>query len=174
MVIYSFSQNTVQTRAINEVVRLRDITKKADSFAQPGRNIPMKKQRLKILIVDDDPGMGDILSDLCAINGYQSELADNGAEALKLMRQNMAYDLAIVDFLMPVMSGAEFMTRAREEKAGFPIIVISGCDDVEDTFIAAGANFFLKKPFDPALLEKAIEIIAQGASRGDGSDLHLQ
>ena len=122
----------------------------------------MKKHDLKILIVDDDPEIGDILADLCAINGYQSELASNGAEAMKLMRKNGTYDLAIVDFLMPVMSGAEFIKRAREEKADFPIIVISACDDVEDAFIAAGANFFLKKPFDPHLLEKAIEVIARG------------
>ena len=133
----------------------------------------MKKHDLKILIVDDDPELRDILADLCAINGYQSELASNGAEALKLMRQNGAYDLAIVDFLMPVMSGAEFIKRAREEKADFPIIVISACDDVEDAFIAAGANFFLKKPFDPDLLEKAIEVIAQAAS-GDVSNLKEQ
>ena len=125
----------------------------------------MKKYCLKVLIVDDDPDIGEILADLCAVNGYQTELACNGAEALKLMRQNMAYDLAIVDFLMPVMSGAEFITRAREEKADFPIIVISACDDVEDSFIAAGANFFLKKPFDPARLEEAIEVIARGAIR---------
>lgn len=124
----------------------------------------MKKSYLKILIVDDDPELSDILTDLCALNGYQSESACNGAEALKLMRQNGSYDLAIVDFLMPVMSGAEFITRAREEQADFPIIVISACDDVEDSFIAAGANFFLKKPFDPALLEKAIEVIARGVS----------
>jgi len=98
--------------------------------------------------------MGDIVADLCAMNGYQSELAGNGAEALDLMRQKRAYDLAIVDFLMPVMSGAEFITRAREEKSDFPIIVISAYDNVEDSSIAAGANFFLKKPFDSALLKK--------------------
>ena len=134
----------------------------------------MNKHCLKILIAEDNPEMGEILVDLCAINGYQSELAGNGAEALNLMRQNIAFDLAIVDFLMPVMSGAEFITRAREEKADFPIIVISACDDVEDSFIAAGANFFLKKPFDPALLEKAIEVIAQVAACGDVSNLQQQ
>jgi len=120
----------------------------------------MKRHCLKVLIVDDDPELGEILADLCAINGYKSDLARNGVEALKLMQQNAAYDLAIVDFLMPIMSGAEFITRAREEKAGFPIIVVSACDDVEDAFIAAGANFFLKKPFDPTHLEKAIKAIA--------------
>lgn len=125
----------------------------------------MKKHYLKILIVDDDFELRGILTDLCTINGYQSESAYNGAEGLKLMRQNGEYDLAIVDFLMPVMSGAEFITRAREEQADFPIIVISACDDVEDTFIAAGANFFLKKPFDPNLLQKAIEFIAQAANK---------
>lgn len=134
----------------------------------------MKKPCLNILIVDDDPEMGDILADLCAISGYKSELSSNGAEALKLMRQNMAYDLAIVDFLMPVMSGAEFITRARAEKAGFPIIVISACDDVEESFISAGANFFLKKPFDPALLENAIKVIAKGTASGDASNLKQQ
>jgi DNA-binding response OmpR family regulator len=122
----------------------------------------VKKHDIKILIVDDDPELGDILTDFCTVNGYQSELASNGAEAMHLMQKNGTYDLAIVDFLMPVMSGAEFIKRAREEKADFPIIVISACDDVEDAFIALGANFFLKKPFDLALLEKAIEVIAQG------------
>ena len=124
----------------------------------------MKKNDFKILVVDDDPELQDILADLCAMNGYQSELASNGAEALNLMRQNRAYDLAIVDFLMPEMSGAEFIKKVREDKDDIPIIVISACNDVEDAFIAAGANFFLRKPFDPNFLENAIEIIAQEAA----------
>jgi len=124
----------------------------------------MKKHDLKILIADDDTEMGEILAELCAMNGYQSELAGNGVEALTLMRRNKTYDLAIVDFLMPMMSGAEFIRRAREEKSDFPIIVISACDDVEDSFIAAGANFFLKKPFDLGRLEKAIAAVAEGVA----------
>ena len=124
----------------------------------------MKKTDFKILIVEDDDELRDILAELCTMNGYQSELASNGAEALNLMRQNGAYDLVIVDFLMPEMSGAEFIKKAREEKGNMPIIVISACDDVENAFLAIGANFFLRKPFDPDRLGKAIEIIAQEAA----------
>ena len=130
----------------------------------------MNKHNLKILIADDDPEMGDILADLCAMNGHQSELAGNGVEALNLMRKNRSFDLAIVDFLMPMMSGAEFIKKAREVKGDFPIIVISACDDVEDAFIASGANFFLKKPFNPDRLEKAIAAIVEGTAEGRQED----
>lgn len=127
----------------------------------------MKKKDITILVVDDDPELQGILADLCAMNGYQTDLASNGAEALSLMRENTAYDLAIVDFLMPEMSGAEFIKRVRENKDDLPIIVISACNDVEDAFIAAGANFFLRKPFDPNFLENAIEIIIRAAGSRD-------
>ncbi len=130
----------------------------------------MKTSDLKILIVDDNPEMRIFLADLCTINGYHAECAGNGAEALDLIRLNGTCDLAIVDFQMPEMQGPEFIRRVREEECDFPIIAMSGSYDVENSFIEAGANFFLRKPFEPHLLEKMIHVIvpavpSEGRSR---------
>jgi len=121
----------------------------------------MKADDFKILIVDDESGMREFLAGFCDVNGYKAVLASNGEEALELIGHSEVCDLVIVDFLMPGMHGVEFIRRARKQRPGLPIIAMSAWDDVEDSFIGAGANLFLRKPFDPYFLEKAIEVIAR-------------
>ena len=115
------------------------------------------QSEIRILVVDDEPGMRDFLAGFCEINGYDAELAESGAEALNLIRNNGTYDLAIVDFLMPQMHGADFIRKIRGEEMRFPVIAMSAFDDVEKAFKEAGANVFLKKPFDPYTLEEEVK-----------------
>ncbi len=114
---------------------------------------------IKLLIVEDHPDMQRFMDDFCEVNGYEADFVGDGAEALNLIDKEMHYSAIIVDFLMPIMHGVEFVRRAREKWGEVPIIAMSGFEDVEQPFLEAGARIFLPKPFDPYQLEREIELI---------------
>jgi len=109
----------------------------------------------KILIVDDKPALRRCFKELCEANGYRADCASNGEEALRCIETG-AYDLLIVDYRMPVMNGLEFVQKIRANESDIPIIAMSSCD-LEHLFITAGADFFLRKPFGPDILEEKIK-----------------
>jgi class 3 adenylate cyclase/CheY-like chemotaxis protein len=84
------------------------------------------------------------------------ELASNGREALQLLSQE-AFDLMLLDIEMPEMTGLEVLAdmQKKPELRGFPVIVISGGQDIEDVVrcIEMGAEDYLPKPFSPVLLK---------------------
>ena len=84
-----------------------------------------------ILIVDDEPGVRDLLRDAMEIAGYQTEVATNGAEALDLLRRHNA-DLCIVDINMPTMDGFEFLAKLREHDTQTPVLMLSARDSPVD------------------------------------------
>ncbi len=91
-----------------------------------------------ILIVDDEPGVRDLLRDAMEIAGYQTEVATNGAEALDLLRRHNA-DLCIVDINMPTMDGFEFLAKLREHDTQTPVLMLSARDSPVD--VAKGLRF---------------------------------
>ena len=127
----------------------------------------MNSNNFNVLIVDDDKGIREFLAELCATNGYRADVAANGAEALKIMQRNGSYDLIITDYMMPEMNGAEFVSLARKDSADVPIIAMSACADVEGSLMKAGAYLFLKKPFDPYVLEREIELLTRNTQMKD-------
>jgi DNA-binding response OmpR family regulator len=121
----------------------------------------MTDSHLKILVVEDHPDMRKFMEEFCSLHGYEADFACNGREALKLVEEELPYGLAIVDFLLPEMHGAEFVRKAKQKWADLPVIAISAFDDAERTFLDAGADIFLKKPFDPYYLEEVVARLAR-------------
>jgi two-component system OmpR family response regulator len=101
-----------------------------------------------ILIVDDEPGVRDLLRDAMEIAGYQTEVATNGAEALDLLRRHNA-DLCIVDINMPTMDGFEFLAKLREHDTQTPVLMLSARDSPVDVAkgLRFGADDYVRKPF---------------------------
>lgn len=106
-----------------------------------------------VLVVDDDPdacrNLADILTDL----GYQVDTAPDGPTALGLVRQK-AYDVALLDYKMPGMTGLELYREVRKLRAGTVAILVSAHTgtDTRAAAVAAGAWRVLAKPVDPAQL----------------------
>jgi CheY-like chemotaxis protein len=108
------------------------------------------RARRRVLVVDDDPAVRDIIARLLVEEGYQVILARHGGEALDLVRREEPFDLLITDIRMPIMDGWELSGRLRERWPALPVLYISGFD-VELTHGATlgGTNgAFLRKPFD--------------------------
>ncbi|HUW09041.1 MAG TPA: response regulator, partial [Anaerolineae bacterium] len=91
----------------------------------------------------------------CEQQGHTVALAENGRQALEMLDAG-AYDLVLLDILMPEMDGFEVLARLKSDpgRRDLPVIVISALDEMESVVrcIGMGAEDFLPKPFDPLLL----------------------
>ena len=109
----------------------------------------MKKVQGRILIVDDEHEMAQLLGQLMHREGLTPLLAKDGTEALQLIRTGNP-DVLLADLKMPGMDGMELMRKARDLDPELPVILITGfaevCGAVEA--IRAGAHDYLAKPFE--------------------------
>ena len=102
----------------------------------------------KILIVDDNPHMCNLLVDILEIYDYQGFKAKDGEEALSRLR-NESFDLVITDLRMPNLGGMDLLKSIKEENPSLPVVVITafGKSDTEKDVLAAKADGYLAKPF---------------------------
>jgi CheY-like chemotaxis protein len=94
----------------------------------------MTAVRYRILVAEDDPDTRAAVCSILAEHGFDVIEAENGKQALEAMRSSLRPHLVVLDLMMPVMDGVEFLARQRadEELAGTPVIVLTatGMPDV--------------------------------------------
>ncbi len=116
--------------------------------------------RKKILVVDDDIEMAQIMQQALEQQKFEVILAHDGLQAVEKSRQNKV-DLILLDVRMPFFSGFWFCDafKQREETKNIPIIMVSGILDEENIQKAhdLGAAACLRKPFKPAELVQVVE-----------------
>jgi len=107
------------------------------------------KETRKILVVDDDPVIRDMMADILEFEGYSITIARNGSEALYLLRNGERY-LVFLDIMMPVMSGKELcmlMEADPQLRERHKIILMSALDNLEEA-AALDVDAILQKPFE--------------------------
>ena len=113
-----------------------------------------------ILVVDDQLTNRLKMSMAVKNLGYRAETANDGAEALLKLRSDTDFDLVLLDILMPEMDGHKVLAsmKADDTLRDIPVIVISSLDEMESviTSIERGAEDYLPKNFEPALLKARI------------------
>ena len=104
----------------------------------------------KILIVDDEKEIRDLIEIYLKSEGYETVKAGDGEEALEALREDKDIDLIILDIMMPKMDGIEACLKIREERE-LPIIMLSAKSQDEDKILGlnTGADDYLTKPFNP-------------------------
>ncbi|MDP4158131.1 MAG: response regulator [Bacillota bacterium] len=115
----------------------------------------------KILLAEDEEILRMLIIDTFEEKDYQVDEAENGRAALELFQQNQ-YDLIILDYMMPVLTGLEFIEKINKDKQNTKILMLSAkSQQVEqEKVLKAGADYFMSKPFSPSqLLEKVEEIL---------------
>ena len=119
-----------------------------------------------ILIVDDDPITRTMMADIFETRGYPVIHAGNGQEALDRLRRGETPCLIVLDLIMPVMDGWEFMQRQRQEPAlaRIPVVIVSAADTEQAKAMAVGAADYLHKPV--ASEELAAKVVPYADSRG--------
>jgi len=119
-----------------------------------------------ILVVDDDSRIRSLLSQYLSDHGFRVSQASDAAIAERKM-QGLAFDLIILDVMMPGKTGVEFSQWLRTTKGDeTPILMLTALGEVDDRIkgLSAGADDFLAKPFDPReLLLRVQNILKRGA-----------
>jgi len=117
----------------------------------------------KILIIDDDATMVNLLSTILEIDGFETRKALSGKEAFKLLSEEGAPDMVLLDIMMPEMDGFEVLARLRNDPATkkLPIIMLTARTDDKDIFEGwrRGADEYVTKPFDPRDLVETIRTV---------------
>lgn len=124
--------------------------------------------REKILIVDDDPDVLDVLKITLEDEGYEVIEAHDGEEALNIIKGNLP-DLLITDFSMPKIKGDRLCSILKEDilVQHMPIIMLTGKGEVTDKVhgINAGADDYLVKPFEPQELVARVKMVLRRTAR---------
>lgn len=109
---------------------------------------PVTARAKSILIVEDEPSLIFTLEDTLENEGYETFIAEEGQEALKIVK-NEEIDLLILDLMLPDISGFEVCKKIREEDYSFPIIMLTAKDQEIDkvTGLNIGADDYMTKPF---------------------------
>ena len=122
----------------------------------------MSLRRMKILLVDDDPSILEILRDLMTIFGHEYVTANDGLEAIEKLKKD-SFHIVLTDMMMPGMDGMELLKYINRNYPSIKVIVVTGYDRTF-TFtdvIRAGASDFISKPFDTDELEAKIDRLAR-------------
>lgn len=100
-----------------------------------------------ILVVEDDQDIRDTLGQMLELEGYEVTSAANGQEALAALERIPSPCLILLDLMMPVMNGWEFLERRKEHTAfaTIPVVVVSAAGDRAQSAVASG---YIKKPID--------------------------
>lgn len=112
-----------------------------------------------ILIVDDEPDLRETLKEIFEVSGFTAVTAGNGQEAFGLLEKGGAPCLVLLDLMMPVMNGWEFLNRLKSDRpqtfSRMPIIVMSAVADTTDVHRRYACEV-MRKPLNiPHLLEMA-------------------
>ncbi len=115
---------------------------------------------VKILVVDDDPALRQLLADYLNRHRYDTLLAPDASD-LAARIQRYTPDLIVLDRMMPNGDGADACRKLREQGEDIPIILLTARDETVDRVIGleAGADDYLGKPFDPRELLARIEAV---------------
>src|ERR1051325_5875645 len=128
----------------------------------------------KVLVIDDESDIREGLELLLTSEGYAVELAHNGREGIQKL-ESSTYDLALLDLMMPDMSGMDVLAEVRQRDRETPIFMITAYGSVERAVEALklGANDYFSKPWDN---EKLIIEIGRmiAARRLESENTHLK
>ena len=122
-----------------------------------------KSQKIKVLVVDDEPNIVQTLKDRLEMNDYAVFTAHNGADGLQLA-QDACPDVVLLDVMMPVMDGHEMLEKLRQQEwgAAISVIMLTARSQAQDIARAraCGIDDYIIKPFDlTELLEKIENIV---------------
>lgn len=115
----------------------------------------MKPKSYKILLVDDDPAIRQIVLRLLTEEGFSVHTAANGIEAVQLTGA-VRYDLILLDLKMPLKNGWEAFEEISTKNPLLPFIIITACSNQLFTALASGVGALLEKPLDCVLLLRTI------------------
>ena len=124
----------------------------------------------KILIADDDPPLRGLLRLVAARAGFEVDTAANGSEALEKLREN-TYAVAVIDLMMPRMSGYEVIERLAGIDPRPAVVVVTAMNDAHlPRLNSAVVSSILRKPFEIELLSAVLTELADSESSAENQN----
>lgn len=129
----------------------------------------------RILLVEDEENLREAVKMNLEIEGYEVEVADSGAMALKKL-EDRRFNLLILDVMLPEIDGFTLCQRIRLNDAHTPILFLTAKDSSQDkiTGLRMGADDYLTKPFNLEELLLRVKILVKHSERGDSNESRLQ
>src|SRR4051812_13606827 len=127
----------------------------------------------RLLVLDDDPAILDMLQQSLSEEGYHVTTARHGVEGLRRM-QNEQFDLILLDLMMPVMNGEQFLSTLRRlpDTPQPPVIIISADRNVSGKIRSLNVAGGLPKPFSLDDLLSQVALHLTGLPLSGGGDYH--
>jgi DNA-binding NtrC family response regulator len=121
-----------------------------------------KNTSKKILIVDDNPNMSVLLSDILEIFEYEGSQAEDGEEALEKLSGD-EYAMVFTDLRMPKMDGIDLLKAIKNKHPELPVVVITGYSlgETQNMLLTQRADGFLNKPFKVNEIKELLEKLLQ-------------
>ncbi|MDY6973308.1 MAG: response regulator [Thermodesulfobacteriota bacterium] len=132
----------------------------------------MREKLTKILVVDDELPICDILDEFLSLQGYQITTATNGQDALSLFEGSRPH-MVLLDLSMPGMSGMEVLRRIRAVDKETHVIIASafGDSDTVREALKMGANYYMEKPIDLDHLLNMLAALRQSTEIRGGDEI---
>ena len=126
----------------------------------------MEEMAPRILVVDDEQVVTEVVERYLRTEGYEVSLASDGAEALRLAEETVP-DLVVLDLMLPVVDGLEVCREIRK-KSQVPIIMLTARGEETDRVVGLerGADDYVVKPFSPRELVARVKSVLRRASSG--------
>lgn len=126
--------------------------------------------KAKILLVEDDPGLGFVIKDSLIHAGYDVTLCINGEEGEKSFVAH-PYDLCVLDVMMPLKDGFSLAQAIRQQNKNIPILFITAKGMLEDKLVGfqSGGDDYLVKPFSIEELKMRIEVFLKRPQKAEGT-----
>ncbi|WP_412026459.1 response regulator transcription factor [Deinococcus yunweiensis] len=123
-----------------------------------------------VLIIDDDPAILEVLRAYLLADGHRVETQSDGLAALPLLAR---VDVAVIDWMLPGMSGVELTAYARREHPQLPILLLTARGEEEDRLrgLNAGADDYVVKPFSPREVVARVRALLRRAGVGEGIEV---
>ena len=112
-----------------------------------------------VLVIDDEPGILNVVRIKLGLLGYRVSTTSSGIEALESIRINEP-DIVLLDLLMPEISGEDFLSKLRESSR-VPVVVFTAKLDVGNSLAPYGISEIVLKPFDPDRLACTIASVLE-------------
>jgi DNA-binding response OmpR family regulator len=125
---------------------------------------------MRALIVEDEPKVAAFIAEELARQGFTVDVADNGLDGER-MALAQRYDIVLLDWMLPKRNGIEVCRAIRASNPHVPILMLTALDGVEEQVkgLGAGADDYLPKPFDVAVLLARVNALIRRA-QGRGTD----